>query len=200
MWEHSVRHRNLLWKGLLGLALLPLFPGSCQRRPQAPAAPPPPNYLEQGDRYFDAGHYPSAVSAYSAYLTQNPAGAQRDRVLFRLGLAYSLPANPARDPVQAMAYLNELASRHPSSPLRPQAELLATLEGQIQQLHSDIAERQQQVANLSQEMEQLRRQESELQRLQSDLKSREERIRQLTEELEKLKAIDMQRRPATPPR
>jgi len=199
--------QGLLLKSLLGLALLPLFPASCQRRPpQAPAPPPAPNDLQQGDRYFDAGDYPAAITAYLAYLRQNPASAERERALFRLGLSLALPANPKSDSAQAIAYWNELASSFPKSPLRPEAELLAQLEEQIQQLQLDIDQREQQKEALSQQLQQLQQsqqlqqvQQGELEQLQSDLKTREERIRQLSEELDKLKAIDMQRRPANPP-
>ena len=57
-----------------------------------------------------------------------PGDAQIDRVLFRLGMAYALPKNPAHDPAQAIAYLNQLTNQFPASPWRPQAELLAGLE------------------------------------------------------------------------
>ena len=198
MTSPANRVRSRIWKGLLSLLLLPLFPGSCQRRPQTPAAPPRPNYLEQGDRYFDTGDYPNAIHAYTAYLQQSPRGAQGDRVLYRLGLAFALPANPSRDPVQAVAYLNQLSSSFPQSPLRAEADLLAQLEQEIQGLRSEINEKEQQVGALNQQLQRL--QQDELEQLRSDLKNREDRIRQLSDELEKLKAIDMQRRPANPPR
>lgn len=196
-----IRNQRWLRNSLFGLILLPLFPGSCQRRPQTPAAPPPPNYLELGDQFYDAGDYPAAIAAYSSYLRQNPDGPQNDRVLFRLGLASALPSNPSHDLAQAITYLNQLTSQFPSSPLRTQAELLATLQLQIQQLQLEVEQRGSQIADLSLQMEQLSQQRAgEMARLQDDLKSRENRIRQLSDELEKLKAIDMQRRPATPPR
>jgi len=207
-------NRRWFWKGFLGLALLPLIPGSCQRRsqvPVAPVAPPPPNYVEQADRSFDSGDYPGAISAYSVYLRENPSGAQLDRVLFQLGLAYALPGNPEQDSTRSIAYLNELVSRFPASLLRPQAEMVARLQEQIQQLRSEVdlreqqlrsemGQRERQMIELSQQMEKLKLQSGDIQRLQTDLNSREERIRQLSDELEKLKAIDMQRRSPNPPR
>ncbi|MBI2819901.1 MAG: outer membrane protein assembly factor BamD [Acidobacteria bacterium] len=196
-----IRNQRWLRNSLLGLILLPLFPGSCQRRPQTPAAPPPLNYLELGDQFYDVGDYPAAIAAYSSYLRETPGDAQIDRVLFRLGMAYALPKNPAHDPAQAIAYLNQLTNQFPASPWRPQAELLVGLEQQIQQLRLDIEQRESQIAGLTSKMEQLNSQRvGELERLQDDLTGRENRIRQLSDELEKLKAIDMQRRPTTPPR
>ena len=168
--------RTLVWKGLLGLALLPLFPSFCQRRPQAPAAPPPPNYQEIGDRYYDAGDYANAVAAYSTYLRENPNGAGREGVLFRLAMALALPSSTVQDHELAMAYLRELASRYPTSPLRPQAELVAHLEGEIQQLRAEMEQRAQQEDALSRELEALK--QGEIERLRNDLKGREERIRQ----------------------
>lgn len=189
------------WKGFLGLALLAFMASSCHRRPQAPAAPPPPNYLELGDEAYAAGDYPAAMAAYSAYLREHPDGPQSDHALLRLALSFALPSNPSRNPAKANAYLSRLSSQYPASPLRPEAELLAGLEQQIQQLQLDVQERQSQITRLKHELEQLNQQRSaELQEIQGDLRTREERIRQLSEELEKLKAIDMQRRPAVPPR
>jgi outer membrane protein assembly factor BamD (BamD/ComL family) len=192
--------RKLFLKGLLGLALLPLFPGSCQRRPQTPAAPPPPNLMAQGDRAFDSGDYAAAITSYAAYLRQQPTGPERDRALYRLGLALALPANPSQDPGQSIAYLNELAAQYPSSPLRAQAEIVAQLEMELEQLRSEISQREQQAEAMSRQMEQLsQQQQQDAEQLRTDLKSKEDRIRQLSEELEKLKAIDMQRRPTPPP-
>jgi outer membrane protein assembly factor BamD (BamD/ComL family) len=191
--------RKLFLKSLLGLALLPLFPGSCQRRTPTPAPPPPPSLLEQGDRAFDSGDYTAAITSYAAYLREKPNGPERDRALYRLGLALALPANPSQDPGQSIAYLNELAAQFPNSPLRPQAEIIAKLEMEMQELRLEIDQRGQQAESLSRQMDELKQQQGELEQLRTDLKSREDRIRQLSEELEKLKAIDMQRRPAAPP-
>jgi len=194
------KYRRRLRTGLLWLTLLSLSLSACQRRPQLPVAPPPPSYLEMGDRSFDAADYPAAIAAYSAYLRENPDSAAAERVLFRLGMAHALPSNPSQDPAQAILYMNQLTNQFPESPLRPQAELHVFLQQQLQQLHLDVAQRELQLTGLSREMEQLSQQQaSEVERLQGDLKNREDRIRQLSEELERLKAIDMQRRPATAP-
>lgn len=201
MIAHSRTNRGRLRTGLLLLALLGLSLSACQRRPQMPVAPPPPNYLEMGDHSFDAADYPAAIAAYSAYLRDHPESAAGDRVLFRLGMAFALPSNPSHDPAQAIGYMNQLSRQFPDSPWRPQAELLASLQQQIQQLQLDVAQRESQLSGLSREMEQLNQQQaSEVERLQGDVENREARIRQLSQELESLKAIDMQRRPATPPR
>lgn len=209
MQKGAAQRWGWAWKSLLGLALLPLFPGSCQqRRPQTPAAPPPPNYLEQGDRFFDSGDYANSIAAYTAYLNQNPDGTGRDHALFRIGLVYALPSHPLRDAAKASAYFEQLIAQYPQSPLRLQAELVAGLQRQVQSLEQQtqrLAEDLEQqralhLAATSREAETLREREKEIAQLQWEVKNREERIRQLSEELEKLKAIDMQRRPATPPR
>ena len=199
--------------GLLSLALVPLLPWSCQRAPapqSAPAPPPPPNYLELGDRSFDAGDYPAAAEAYRLYLSDSPAAPNRDRALFHLALVHALPGSPLNDPPQAVALLRELRDSFPQSPLRSQVDLLLRLEEDAERLRlqlqhdderlrSEITLREERIGALAQEVERLQ-QPGELEKLRADLAQRDEKIRQLTEELEKLKQIDMQRRPATPPR
>jgi molybdopterin converting factor small subunit len=166
--------------------------------------------LELGDRSFDSGDYPAAAEAYRVYLRDNPSAPNRDRALFHLALAHALPGSPLNDPPQAGALLRELRESYPQSPLRPQADLLLQLNEEVERLRlqlqdederlrSEIALREDRIGTLSQEVERLQ-QEEEMEKLRADLAQREEKIRQLTEELDKLKQIDMQRRPATPPR
>jgi tetratricopeptide (TPR) repeat protein len=196
----EIAKRRWPWKGLLGVVLVLLLASACHRRAQPPPAPPPPDYLQLGDKSYDAGNYPAAIAAYSAYLREHPDDPSDDRVLLRLGLASTLPPNASHDPAQAITYWNQLTSQYPASPLRPEAELLAGLEQQLQQLRVDVKQRESQIASLTTEMKQVDQQRAdEMEQIQSDLKNREERIRQLSGELEKLKAIDMQRRPTTPP-
>ena len=203
--------RKLIWKSALGLALLPLFPSSCKRRPQAPAPPPTPtpaaaapatpNPLEQAERYFESGDYLNAAVAYEGYLRERPDGKDRDRALYRLGLCLALPSNPSQNPDQAIAYLEELSTQYPKSSYKPEAELISALEREILDLHVIVTKRQQQVDDMSRQIDGLREQQGSLDQLRADLKDREDRIHQLSQELEKLKAIDLQRRPgATPAR
>ena len=157
--------------------------------------------MEQGDRHFEAGDYANAVIAYAAYVREQPNGLEADHALFRLALVHALPGHPAQNQDQAIAYLNELVSRFPQSPLRPEAELLLQKEQQIISFRSEIAQREMQVEVLTRQMEELRQAGGEeLDQLRADLKGREERVRQLSEELDRLKAIDMQRRASPPPR
>lgn len=204
--------RRFLSKALLCVALAPLLPWSCQRRAQIPAAPPPPNSLALGDRYFDAGDYPNAVAAYSEYLRGSPSASNRDRALFRLGLALVFPESPVHDSQQATRSLQELLTQYPQSPFRPQAQLLLQFQEEAERLQSEISFREERIAQLTREVERLeqaelekmreveRLEQVELAKLRADVSQREERIRQLTQELEKLKEIDMQRRPTPPPR
>jgi TolA-binding protein len=155
--------------------------------------------VEQGDRAFESGDYAGAVSAYLEYLREEPNGDQRDRALYRMGLALALPENPSHDPTQAVAYLDQLTTDYPKSSLRPEAELIAALERDTLSLRAEIDQREQQLAAMNREMDGLKEQTGQVDQLRSDLKDREDRIHQLSVELEKLKAIDLQRRPAVPP-
>jgi len=166
--------------------------------------------LDLGDRSFAAGDYPAAAEAYRIYLRENPAAPNRDRALFYVALVHALPGSPLNDPMRAGALLRELRESYPQSPFRPQADLLLQLHEEAERLRlqlqkederlrSELALREDRIGTLSQEVERLQQGE-EMGKLRADLAQREEKIRQLTEELDRLKQIDMQRRPATPPR
>ena len=210
--------RRILSAGLLGVVLIPLQ-WSCQRRPSAPVAPPPPNYFEMGERAFESGDYGQAIEAYNTYLRATPLGPNADRALFRLALAHAFPESPARDAARATELLEQLIRQYPNSLFRSPAEFfirqqselarqqteLSQQQGEVEMLRADLGQREARIQEINQELDRIR--QVELQRLRADLTRREERIRQLTEELEKLKAeleqlkqIDLQRRPATPPR
>jgi chromosome segregation ATPase len=109
-------------------------------------------------------------------------------------LAYEFPESAVHDATQALAGLQELLETYPNSPLRPQAELVLQLHGEADRLRAEVQAREQRIAELTGQLEQL--QSGEIEQLRADVSQREERIRQLTEELDRLKQIDMQRRPA----
>ncbi len=199
MASRSRKLQGFLSKTLLTLALLPLLPWSCQKRPtaQAPAVAPPPNYLAIGDEHFDAGEYGPAADAFQTYLRGSPAAPDRDRALFRLALTHEFPESPVYDSAQALAELQELLNTYPNSPLRPQAELVLQLHEEADRLRTEVQAREQRIAELTGQLQQLQQEQTgELEQLRADVSEREERIRQLSEELERLKQIDMQRRPA----
>jgi DNA repair exonuclease SbcCD ATPase subunit len=173
----------------------------------APPPPPrPPSYFEIGEQAFEAGDYPHAIEAYTAYLQATPDGPNTDRAVFRLAMAYALPESSARDATRSVELLEELVFRYPNSLFRSPAEVLlqqqrelAAERSQVERLRSDLGSRETQVQGLTQELDRIRQAgQAELERLRADLTRREERVRQLTEELEKLKQIDLQRRPAAP--
>ena len=209
MKDSGGRFPRLVRRSLLGLALLPLFSSSCERKPKVASTPPPPpptvtapappSSLERGDQSFETGDYPKAVKEYLDYLREEPSGTQRDLALYRIGLAMALPANPSHDAGQAIVYLDQLAQEYPKSAFRPEAELIAALERDAQALHAQIEQREQELSTMNQQVEGLKEQQEAMDQLRSDLKDREDKIRQLSVELEKLKAIDLQRRPAAAP-
>ena len=108
--------------------------------------------------------------------------------------------------------LEQLIREDPHSVFRSPAEFLlrqqtelAAQQSEVQRLRADLGQREAQIQEMNQELDRVR--QGEVQRLRTDVIRRVERIRQLTEdleklrgELEKLKQIDLQRRPATPPR
>jgi tetratricopeptide (TPR) repeat protein len=199
-WDPNTGRKRLR-AVLLSLALLPLLPGSCQRKFPAPMTRPPlPNYFDAGEKYFDAGDYANAVQSYELYLQTNPAASHRDLVLFRMALAHAFPASPVQDLSKSLQLLAQLVTQFPQSSYRPQAEFLLSLHAELDTLRAGVAEREQDIQKLSKELDERDRSEQvDREALRSDVTKKEERIKQLSEELEKLKQIDMQRRPSAVP-
>lgn len=201
--------RRWLSAGLLGLAFVPL-PWSCQRRPAAPVAAPPPDYYQLGETAFEAGEYAQAIEAYSNYLRTTPGGSYADRALFRMAMAYSLPESPERNDARAAELLGDLIAQYPRSPFKSPAELLVRQrtelqakqselqeqQAEVRRLRADLSSRESEIRNLTAELQKVR--QVEMEQMQAEVTRREERIRQLTEELERLKQIDLQRRRTGP--
>lgn len=175
---------------LLGLCVM--LPG-CKKKTSVPS---PREYFKQAETAFGAGDYAKAAEAYEAYLRGEGAKKEQDKVLFRLGLAYSLPTSPVHDAPQAIRALQQLVSLFPQSPYTPQGKVILNLQEELQKLNDDIVRREERLKVQDSDVEQLRK---EVEKLRADVREREARIRQLNHELEQLKKIDMERRPSRPP-
>jgi len=195
---------------LLGFFLLL---AACHKRPPAPAVPLPPNYLQLGEGYFEAGDYANASQAYETYLRGNASPGNRDRVLLRLALAYSFPQSPVRDPARAKQLLQQLVNDFPKSPFKSPAEFLLRVQEEVESLRADLSKRNERMSELTLELEKLKqsdlqrrslqeslsRLQEEMETLKADLRKRNERIKELTLELERLRQIDLGRRPSRVP-
>jgi tetratricopeptide (TPR) repeat protein len=170
--------RNSFQAGLLALAILPWachkkqtasapvpppLPAASKPEPvpsplptEIPSLPEPPSFFDVGEKYFDAGDYANAAQAYQTYLRSSASSPDQDRALFRLALTRALPGSPVRDLPQAMSLLRQLVTRFPQSSLRPQAESLLGLQGEIDKLQTDVGKKDDRIRELTQELERLK--------------------------------------------
>ena len=204
------------WKILI-LISLSLLLAACHKSPprttaplptpppiSIPAPPPPPNKLEVGEQKFLAGNYPEAAKLLEAYLVENPNAADIDTATFRLGIAYALVAKTPQDMALAQSRLRVLVSQFPQSIYRPQAQLILTLQSDLEQLRRDIQDREKSILMLDQKLRAENRKVAEreagIRDREEKIKERDEKIRKLTQELDQMKKIDIERRPSLPPR
>ena len=130
--------------------------------PPAPALPSPAvTGLEQADRAFIGGNYDEAGREYENYLRLSPSGGQRDQALFRLGLTYTLRANPGPDWNRATSVFKQLVDEYPDSPLKPSANLILSLHSELDQINAESKQRDQRIRQLSVELERLKKIDSE---------------------------------------
>lgn len=189
-----------------------LLVGACGRRPQkivvqppppppgkvepppAPAPPkpapvPPRSGLEVGEESFEAGKYAEAAVSYEYYLTGRPDATDRDKALFKLGLAYALAGQSPEGIVKAQDQFHTLVRQFPKSRFRAEAEYILSLQTDLEKMQSDLRKRN---ANS-------RGKDERIKDMNEKLKDRDEKIRQLTQELDRMKKIDLERRPSRQP-
>ena len=219
-----MRNRGLLRRAAIPLLLLAF--GSCHAKPRpaqprpAPAAARALDPFARGEELLGRGAYTEAIAAYETHLRENPEAPNRDLTLMRLATAYAAPGSAERDLARSTATLRRLVVLFPNSPWRPQAEYLIELQSRIDGLTSEVAMRNDEIARMKEELTrarttpaaedppvqpdrsrvELRDRDEKIRRLTTEVEALEERVRKLTAELEALKKIDLQRRPARPPR
>ena len=167
------------------LFLLCLILGACHKRPpkaiKSPS-PPAPTRLELANNNYEAGRYSEAALAYQAYLDENPKAADRDQMLFKLGIAYALAGNTPLDLTKAQTQLRTLVIEYPRSRYKPEAEYILSLQADVEKLRLEARDRDERIRARD-----------------GMIRERDEKIRRLTQELERLKKIDLERRPSRPP-
>jgi predicted RNase H-like nuclease (RuvC/YqgF family) len=126
-----------------------------------------------------------------------------------------------QDVERAMQILGRLVTEYPDSAWRPPAQFILQERARLEQLESQVAERDARIKTIATELETTRIRETDLRaqldqlhqstgqekkdsdarirQLTSSLEETKERIQVLTTELEALKKIDIQRRPSRPP-
>jgi hypothetical protein len=131
---------------------------ACQKHVKPSAAPPPPPpdpvkvALEGADRAFGLRDYAAAMSGYDHYLDLAPRGEQVDRALFQQAVIYTIPLYPGRDPEMTRARLKKLIDEHPSSTLRPAAEIILDLYQKNVELTADKQQGKQRIEELTAEL------------------------------------------------
>lgn len=138
------------------LAVLLLFAGSCAKKIRTPAPPPPLDYFQLAEKYFDSADYANAVRAYNTYLQRDPAAGNRDYVLFRLALAYAFPESQVRNMPRAIQLLQQVV-RLPESRYKAQARLLLRLQEGVDKLKSDVSKKDERIKELTEELEKLKK-------------------------------------------
>ena len=129
--------------------------------PTPPPVPPPPPVpvppLEQPDRAFASGNYDEAARGYENYLRTTTSGPEREQALFHLALTYALRPAPATDWPRAIATFKQLIEEYPDGPLKAQASLILALRTDLDQVTSDIRQRDQRLKQLTTELDRIKK-------------------------------------------
>jgi hypothetical protein len=146
-------------------AITPAVPVPPVPAPVEPAIAPKvataPNSLELGEASFQARNYVKAAGHFDDYLRAHPKSANRDVVLFRLGLSLAMERS-GRNMRRAEEVLKRLVAEFPGSPYKGPAEFILGLQSQVESLKEDIKEKEARIKLLSEELQKLK--EIDLQR------------------------------------
>jgi outer membrane protein assembly factor BamD (BamD/ComL family) len=113
--------------------------------------------LDQAARAFSAGNYEEAAKDYESFLHSAPPGAPRDFALFYLGLCFALRPPGSVDWPRATASFKLLVEGYPSSPYTGPASLILSLRSDLDQLAATGKQREQQLKQLSTELDRLKK-------------------------------------------
>ena len=127
----------------------------------APKVAAVPNSLDLGEAGFRARDYVKAARYFEDYLRTHPKSANRDGVLFRLGLSLAMDSS-AKNMRRAEEVLKRLVTEFPGSPYKGPAEFILGLQSQVESLKEDIKEKEARIKLLSEELQKLK--EIDLQR------------------------------------
>jgi outer membrane protein assembly factor BamD (BamD/ComL family) len=127
----------------------------------APKVAAVPNSLDLGEASFQARNYAKAIRYFEDYLRAHPKAANRDGVLFRLGLSLAMDSS-VRNMRRAEEILKRLVAEFPASPYKGPAEFILGLQLQVESLKEDIKEKEARIKLLSEELQKLK--EIDLQR------------------------------------
>ena len=138
-------------------AITPVEPRVAVETPETPRREiaAPPEVFVEAERNFAEGNYRQAAQAFERFLRAFPISSNRDRALFYLGFSLALSGND-RDLLQTEAALRRLIVEFPKSSYRRQAEWILGLMTRIEQLQSDVKDRDEQIRQLSGELNKLR--------------------------------------------
>ena len=122
--------------------------------PQSGVAAPPKIFVE-AEQNFAAGNYKQAAQAFERFLNTFPKAAEREQALLLFGFSIALSGGD-QDFLQTEAALRRLIAEFPQSPYRRHAELVLNLKTLIEQLKSDVKERDARINQLSDELRKLK--------------------------------------------
>ena len=146
-------------------AITPPIPEPSVPAPVEPVIEPKvaatPTSLDLGDASFQARNYVKAARYYYDYLRTYPKSADRDGVLFRLGLSLAMDSS-GRNMRRVEEVLKRLVTEFPGSPYRSPAEFILGLQSQVESLKEDIKEKEARIKLLTEELQKLK--EIDLQR------------------------------------
>jgi outer membrane protein assembly factor BamD (BamD/ComL family) len=103
---------------------------------------------------FENGEYQEAARDYEQYLKM-PDSKNHAKALFHLGMSRALSGKP-KDLRLAETAFRSLITGFPDSPYHDQAELIISLQSQIEHLKADVRGRDEKIRQLAEELQKLK--------------------------------------------
>jgi tetratricopeptide (TPR) repeat protein len=108
--------------------------------------------FDLGEMNFQIGNYSRAANYYEAFLKDSPKAKDRDRALYYLGLARAITLDSGR----AETAFKRLISEFPKSQYKNPAEYILGIQARIENLKSEVKDRDEKIKRLSEELQKLK--------------------------------------------
>lgn len=177
------------------LALLILF-SSCSLLPESSPHRDARDLVASGNISLAQGDYDASLKAFEDVLKMSPGKPPSDAATYGMGLVYTHPQNPTRDPQKAIGSFSRVIANFPASPWSEPAKIWVGVLSEVEKSRQEIEKSKRMLENSQQEVEKTRllveesKQEMEKARLELEKSMQEiERSKQI---IEKSRQVDIE--------
>jgi outer membrane protein assembly factor BamD (BamD/ComL family) len=126
--------------------------------------------FEQAEDFTRQGNYHAATVKYEQLIVRYPL--MGDRVLFQMGILYTLPQNKHKDYAKALEKFQRLVNNYPQSSYRQQSDIFISLIHEISNSDKKLSTQRKQIDKLEQQVEEFEKKIEQIKEVDMNLKQK----------------------------